>query len=240
MPRRHLAVGAISVGSLAVLLGLGDPVLSPGWDGVVGLLRSDPESLLTGATLDAAWLLALWLTLGTALHAAACLPGAAGRLAAAASSVLTPRLLRRVLDLSLGAGLVVVPGAPVLTAALPVAVVPAAASSTLPPVPPPVLALPRQVPDLDRPSSAPLPVLDRPATPRAALEAGPQHVLVTVHPGDSLWSITSGVLPPATRNDSTVAEQWPRWWQANRQVIGPDPNLIRPGQQLVPPGGGVQ
>ena len=32
-----------------------------------------------------------------------------------------------------------------------------------------------------------------------------------------------------------VAAAWPRWWHANRAVVGPDPDLIRPGQVLHPP-----
>jgi hypothetical protein len=34
-----------------------------------------------------------------------------------------------------------------------------------------------------------------------------------------------------------IAAAWPRWYAANRAVIGPDPGLIRPGQELMPPSG---
>ncbi|CAN5734493.1 hypothetical protein BH24ACT8_BH24ACT8_10330 [soil metagenome] len=57
---------------------------------------------------------------------------------------------------------------------------------------------------------------------------------VIVRSGDTLWSIAASHLGP----DATVAEiaaQWPRWFDANREVIGNDPDLILPGQQLRPP-----
>ena len=34
---------------------------------------------------------------------------------------------------------------------------------------------------------------------------------------------------------SHVAQAWPRWYEANRQSIGPDPDQIRAGTRLVPP-----
>jgi nucleoid-associated protein YgaU len=32
-----------------------------------------------------------------------------------------------------------------------------------------------------------------------------------------------------------IAGSWPRWHAANRSTIGPDPDLILPGQLLRPP-----
>jgi hypothetical protein len=32
-----------------------------------------------------------------------------------------------------------------------------------------------------------------------------------------------------------VARTWPRWYAANRDAIGPDPDLLRPGTVLHPP-----
>ena len=57
---------------------------------------------------------------------------------------------------------------------------------------------------------------------------------VVVRPGDSLWSIAADSLGPA-RTSRAVAAAWPRWWVANRAVVGPDPDLIVPGQRLRPP-----
>ena len=54
---------------------------------------------------------------------------------------------------------------------------------------------------------------------------------VVVRPGDSLWAIAARHLPP----DATaprVTEAWHRIYATNRAVIGPDPDLLRPGQRL--------
>jgi nucleoid-associated protein YgaU len=57
---------------------------------------------------------------------------------------------------------------------------------------------------------------------------------VVVRRGDSLWSITGRYLGPSATADE-IAREWPRWHEANRDVIGDDPDLIRPGQVLHPP-----
>lgn len=51
-----------------------------------------------------------------------------------------------------------------------------------------------------------------------------------VQPGDTLWEIAAAVL--GTDSPRRVARYWPRVHRSNRAVIGPDPNLIRPGQVL--------
>ena len=52
--------------------------------------------------------------------------------------------------------------------------------------------------------------------------------------GDSLWTIAAAHLPAGTSN-SAVDRAWRRWYATNRAVIGPDPDLIVPGQLLQPP-----
>lgn len=59
---------------------------------------------------------------------------------------------------------------------------------------------------------------------------------VVVHRGDTLWGIAARHLG-AQATDQDVADAWPRWYAANRDVIGPDPDLIVPGQRLVVPTG---
>jgi nucleoid-associated protein YgaU len=57
---------------------------------------------------------------------------------------------------------------------------------------------------------------------------------VTVRPGDSLWAIAAerlGGTPSAAR----IQAEWPRWYAANRRMIGTDPNLVRPGASLLVP-----
>ena len=62
---------------------------------------------------------------------------------------------------------------------------------------------------------------------------GRHEAAVTVQRGDCLWDIARRRLthPTPTR----VATDWPRWWRTNRGVIGPDPDLVQPGQRLTPP-----
>lgn len=82
-------------------------------------------------------------------------------------------------------------------------------------------------PRTEPPSAGPLarPGLRTTAHPPSAVE---------VRPGDSLWSIVARHLgPDADAQD--VADTWPKWFEANRGVIGEDPNVLRPGQLLVPP-----
>lgn len=57
---------------------------------------------------------------------------------------------------------------------------------------------------------------------------------VTVRRGDSLWSIAARHLGPSA-TDAEIAHEWPRWYAANAALIGDDPDLIYPGQQLLPP-----
>jgi nucleoid-associated protein YgaU len=65
-----------------------------------------------------------------------------------------------------------------------------------------------------------LPLPDRPHGP-----AHPRrHPLVTVHDGDSLWSIAEEHLG--------AGDRWPEIYALNRSAVGADPDLIRPAQRL--------
>lgn len=57
--------------------------------------------------------------------------------------------------------------------------------------------------------------------------------IVTVLPGDCLWSIAQRLSPDAT--DSATARIVGRLWESNREAIGPNPDLILPGQELIIP-----
>ena len=57
---------------------------------------------------------------------------------------------------------------------------------------------------------------------------------VVVHRGDSSWSIAARHLP-ANAAAADIAQAWHRWYATNATVIGPNPNLILPGQILLPP-----
>lgn len=102
---------------------------------------------------------------------------------------------------------------------------------------------------LDRPSTAgadtaagwvpappPTPAASRPAAP-ALLTPAPRPLPagepaeVVVRRGDTLWHLAAHHLGPGATVEQ-IAREWPRWWQANRDVIGDDPDLLRVGQRL--------
>ncbi|WP_461164920.1 LysM peptidoglycan-binding domain-containing protein [Arthrobacter sp. R4-81] len=58
---------------------------------------------------------------------------------------------------------------------------------------------------------------------------------VTVVEGDSLWTIVASHLGPLA-SDVDIAQEWPLWYRANRTVIGENPDVLKPGQLLTPPG----
>lgn len=68
-----------------------------------------------------------------------------------------------------------------------------------------------------------LPLPDRadgPAHPRPRVG----HDVVTVHAGDSLWSLADQHLG--------AGDRWPEIYALNRSVVGADPDLIQPAQRL--------
>ncbi|MFD7307613.1 hypothetical protein [Promicromonospora sp. NPDC059942] len=63
---------------------------------------------------------------------------------------------------------------------------------------------------------------------------------VVVEAGDTLWAIAADGLAADGLaadgpSDAEVADAVVRWYDANRQVLGPDPDLIRPGTVLHQP-----
>jgi hypothetical protein len=54
---------------------------------------------------------------------------------------------------------------------------------------------------------------------------------VVVRTGDTLWALAERSLPPGA-GDAVVTARWHRIYDLNRARIGPDPNLIQPGQRL--------
>ena len=81
-----------------------------------------------------------------------------------------------------------------------------------------------------------LPVPARPTTAGAGHLAAPpaRSGLLVVEPGDSLWALARDRQPDA--DDAALAAAVEELHGANRAVLGPDPDLIRPGQRLVLPG----
>jgi hypothetical protein len=166
-----------------------------------------PGEALMRAALVVAGLLLIGPLLRLLLAGASSIPGRVGRLAASAGAAVRPGLLRRLLAVVLGLG---VPAVSAFTAA------PAASALTA-----------------DRLGPV------RPAPPPRSTTTTPDQrvptVTVVVAPGDTLWDIARRHLP-AGASATDVAHAWPRWYAANRAVIGSDPSMLRPGTRLRSPG----
>lgn len=173
-------------------------------------------ALIAVLALGAGWLLLLRLLAAAIAAVVGLLPGALGHAGRALAHRLTPALLRRlvrgVVGLTIAAG-------PLATGGASWAGGPAAG-----------------LPDLDRVAS--VPAVGAPASQPVNVPALlPAAAEVVVRPGDSLWRIAAANLPPE-HTDAQVARAWPRWYAANRAVIGADPGALRPGQRLAVPTSG--
>lgn len=73
---------------------------------------------------------------------------------------------------------------------------------------------------------------DRPLV--AGIEPVAKQSTVVVQSGDSLWAIARARMGSSAHVAATTHEV-DRWYAANREVIGDDPDLIHPGQRLDPP-----
>jgi hypothetical protein len=171
---------------------------------------------LAGALATAVW---AWGVLGLLLTAAGSLPGALGAAGRLLSRALLPACLRRGAALVLGVGIGL--GGPLLTGAAAATPASVAATTGIPAIPDwPVAPEP----------GAPPAVPDRPAPHPAGA-----HVVVR---GDCLWTIAARRLeadagrPPS---DGEIATAVQAWWHANAGLIGPDPDLLLPGQVLQAP-----
>ena len=90
-----------------------------------------------------------------------------------------------------------------------------------------------------RPSAQPVApglLATAPARPEAFMDdSGRRRTgTVAVLSGDTLWDIVANHLGPDA-SDVEIALEWPRWYDANRTLIGPDPDVLLPGQVLQPP-----
>ncbi len=72
-----------------------------------------------------------------------------------------------------------------------------------------------------------------------AEDPGDDPATYVVKAGDSLWSIAEAELP-GDPTAAQTAQAWPAWYAQNRDVVGDDPDLIHPGQQLHVPQGDSQ
>jgi nucleoid-associated protein YgaU len=161
---------------------------------------------LGGMAGSALLLLGAWVAVGVLTVRLVRLPGTVGVAARLVLRVALPRALR--------VAVLAAVGAQALTA-------PALAADRTPAVTRPVTS-----------ASAVAAVAEAPSPAPAA--GSPSRAHVTVVPGDTLWSIAAQHLAgPAP--DRSVAAAWPRWYAANRSVIGPDPDLLAVGLVLEAP-----
>lgn len=183
------------------------------------------DELLGLAAALVCWALVGWVALVLAVTALGALPGAVGGLAFEASAWLTPvawgRAARLVLGLAVAAG-------------------PAAVGSVANAAP--AATTVASTVNSSGTDALYLPAVGRPGwsestSPRrveAETTRPEQAVTVAVRQGDCLWTIAASSLGPGA-SDAEIAAEWPRWYRANRRIIGADPNLILPGTVLTAP-----
>ena len=176
--------------------------------------------------------------------------------AASAAGKFTPAFMRRLALAAVGLQLVTaplatasplpaLPGSPGAAPAASAAWTPAAVPATTGTPPPAVISTPGPGPQPGTPAVAnpqwqPISPLVEPGPlvgrQLRAPQPGVQSTEVTVRPGDSLWTLSSARLGPFA-SDVDIALDWPLIYQANKDIIGANPNLLRPGQVLqLPPG----
>ena len=233
MTVRRLVLTGAAMGLVALALA----ALTPGATVMAGALAAPQrtadtvgaDALVVAAAGLLAWAVWAWGALGLVLTAASALPGALGGAARLATHVLLPAGARRGAALVLGLALGV--AAPLAGVAVTVMAPPAAAAPTgaVPDWPdgPAPAAAPASVPTAD-------PVPDWPDGHPAPAADG-AHVVLR---GDCLWHIAAGRLSAqhgAAPTDGEIARAVQAWWAANADVIGPDPDLLLPGQVLRPP-----
>jgi len=211
---RGLAVAGVATGLLAGLARFLGPDLAAATASVrAGGVASEAfADLLVRGCAVATLLAATWLWAVTCLVAVQC---AHGRTATTRG---VPAVLRSVVLLACGAALV---GASTVPAGATTGTSGGLSGLPLP----------------DRASGAAAPAVPVPATParsaRRAASARPAPAVdaVVVRSGDTLWALAVRHLPPGA-GPAAVTACWQRIHELNRDVIGDDPDLIRPGQRL--------
>lgn len=175
------------------------------------------EAALGAAAAAVGWLVLAWFAGCLLLALLARLPGIAGRCAGRLARRVTPALVRRTLEVGLGATLVLAGTGQLACATAAAAPLGGTANGN----------------DTTGRSEQPLPRPDRPAT-KPSQPKKDEPAAVVVRRGDTLWDIAARELP-GRPGAAEIAAHWPRWYGANRTAIGPDPNLIHPGQRLRAP-----
>jgi hypothetical protein len=225
---RHTAALAALMTATAWLLGLAARHSLSSVDG-------DPAAGVVAAAALAAALCAGWLGLAATLHCLAHVPGRVGSVMGRAATVVTPALVGRLLAVTVSttSAAVAVPAAASATvAAAHAAEVPAPDFGASP-------SPGRSVDEVRSPSPGWTPSEPRPVRQPALEVLGSRTGAVTdegyvVRRGDCLWDIVGRHLGPRA-TPTAIAEALPAWHEANRDVVGPDPDVIQPGITLIPP-----
>ena len=219
---------------LALVLELIAPAPSTSWASLTQL-QEDPAAPLVALVALGAWACTVWLLLVVAVTVCGRLPGAAGRIARRTARRVAPASVRALLKVAVGTTVAVsVFGG-----------TPSALADDRPAITssydwPGVALKASPAPELDWPSVPPNHAAPKPPAPaptRAAAVAHPGPAAgtdVIVHAGDTLWGIAARDLGPEA-TPTQVAQAWPRWWSANRTVLGDHPELIHPGEHLTAP-----
>jgi nucleoid-associated protein YgaU len=230
------------------------PATVAAWRAVLAPGPAAAEDVVAAPAGTAGLLLTGWLTLVVAISAAGALwPGLTRRSPrlAAASHALAPVLLRQGLAVLLGASTALSTAAPSSASTLAAGGCAAPAAVRVAAESDPGDLDPGWWPDTAGPGggvSARGASRAAPAGPGAVAHRrlpvsmpGPhprvthvQDASVVVRRGDTLWDIAARHLGSAA-TVARVAAEWPRWYHANRAVIGPDPDHLEPGQRLHPP-----
>ena len=255
-PRRVAAV-ALASSSLVAAAALGSIFLSTARDAWTAIAAAGPAGPADGILLMAGLggaLLSLWLGLSMTLSALSALPGALGHLCRGLAAWIAPVAVRKAVAFVLGTTLTaaLIPGtaaadnghesgrAAVVASAFyearaagatggvggvsgvgrvgGVAVAAPDASFRFVSDPPHVIG-----------------TMDAAPPPEWSTDRreSPQEGVVVLR-GDTLWSIAASRLGPGATAAEITAE-WHRGLAANRDVIGADPQLILPGQELLAP-----
>jgi nucleoid-associated protein YgaU len=237
----------------AAVAALGGWLLAAGVAGIAELSRPTRPPAGTAGVVEAGATVAalaagavlLWLGAGAVVALVDHLRPARTRgRAPGRTSVLTPALTRRLVAAALGAGIAAGTAAPA-TAATPPRVAAAAQAVDVDPgwSPTPVAPAPADLDPGWAPARPPEPVRTT-AADLGALATAPRaraaaEDAVVVRRGDTLWALAARALP-AGATDAQIAAEWPRWYAANRAVVGADPDHLEPGMRLVPPAAGTR
>ncbi|WP_284983730.1 LysM peptidoglycan-binding domain-containing protein [Arthrobacter sp. efr-133-TYG-118] len=239
---------------LALLLAVTGLILVDRWHSAAGRLQAPMFEDLLGFVATAAGLgIGVWWIATFLLAMAAALLQQSGKdRCASATAKLSPAFMRRLAVAILGLNLAGIPLANASQAQLETAWsqatgsapssgisaqwTPASSPSAHLPVVPSLESGPSEIdPHWQPRAPAAEPGLLGTRPQRAAEQsASPNQGEVVVRRGDSLWSIAARQLGPMA-SDVDIALHWPKWYAANRHVVGDDPGLLVPGQILHPP-----